>query len=528
LVNPRQGFTNLPLIPSLAQLIPPPQLPEAPDTARGSHMMKQRNRWMVGLVAVLMVGGVMVLAKPGETAPARPLPSDPAITLEWTGPEIVKVNQPADYTLTVKNACAQTLHKVIVQVRVPKETTVKATKPESRSNDGVYLFELGTMDSNSTKTLTMNLQQATRGELQCQAWVTFTGTAAMKAQVKEPKLGVTIQAPAKAISGDKVAVEYVVTNTGDVTIDDVVLKLANSSTPPMAGKTLKPGEAHKMTDEFLATTSGTMVYEAVATGRDGLSGSAKASTLVQAPKIEVTMTGPEERPIGKKALYTINVRNCGDVPVTGLTVREYVPATFRVSASGAGGVVSTSGEQLQWTVGDLAAGAVKKLEFEGTCSAAGSLRHTVEAMADRKVKGTAEVTTKVEGIPALRMELVDSVDPVEKGAETVYEIKVTNTGTKADSNIVISCELPGEFEFVSCKGPTNGKHEMATAQSPKVKIPHAVVFEPISELPPKTEAVFRVTVKARGTGDVRFKTEMTSKHLSSPVKKEESTRLYGE
>ncbi len=498
-------------------------------------MQKQRKRFIAGMLAVLVISGaVLALAKPGENLPSTPpvakttLPSDPAITLEWTGPEMVKVNQPADYTLTVKNACMQTLHKVIVQVRVPKETTVKATKPEAKASDGVYLFELGTMDSGTTKPLTLTLTQATRGELQAQAWVTFTGTAAMKAQVKEPKLGVTIRAPEKAQSGDKIPVEHVVTNTGDVTIDDVVLKLSNSATPPMAGKSLKPGEAHKMTDEFLATSAGSFVYEAVATGRDGLIGTAKATVLVQAPKIEITLTGPEERPIGKKALYTASVRNCGDVPVTGLVVREYIPATFRVAASGAGGVVSQSGESLQWSVGDLAAGAVKKLEFEGTCTAAGTLRHTVEATADRKVKATAEFSTKIEGIPALRMELVDSVDPVEKSTETVYEIKVTNTGTKADSNIVIACTLPKEFEFVSCKGPTNGKKTELTGQAAMVTYPSTVVFEPINELPPKTEAVFKVTVKARGTGDVRFKAEMTSKHLSSPVKKEESTRLYGE
>jgi uncharacterized repeat protein (TIGR01451 family) len=501
--------------------------------------MRQQNRWIGGLIAMLLlVGGMVVMAKPGENLPSTPpvskttLPSDPAITLEWTGPEVVKVNQPADYTLTVKNACTQTLHKVIVQVRVPKETMVKGTKPESKANDGVYLFELGTMDSTSTKALTLNLAQANRGELQAQAWVTFTGTAAMKAQVKEPKLGVTIRAPEKAQAGDKIPVEYVVTNTGDVTIDDVVLKLSNSTTPAMAGKTLKPGEAHKMTDEFMASTAGTFSYEAVATGRDGLFGTAKATVLVQAPKIEVTLTGPEERPIGKKALYTASVRNCGDVSVTGLVVREYIPATFRVSASGAGGVVSQSGESLQWTVGDLAAGAVKKLEFEGTCTAAGSLRHTLEAIADRKVKSTAECTTKVEGIPALRMELVDSVDPVEKSAETVYEIKVTNTGTKADSNIVIACTLPKELHFVSCTGPSSGKRVVGILQdekkNPDKLVTETVVFEPINELPPKTEAVFKVTVKANGTGDVRFKAEMTSKHLTSPVTKEESTRLYGE
>ena len=125
--------------------------------------MKQRKRWIGAIFALLLLGSVVVVAKPGENLPSTPpatkatLPSDPAITLEWTGPEVVKVNQPADYTLTVKNACTQTLYKVIVQVRVPKETTVKGTKPESRANDGVYLFELGTMDSNSTKAIGMPL-----------------------------------------------------------------------------------------------------------------------------------------------------------------------------------------------------------------------------------------------------------------------------------------------------------------------------------------------------------------------------------
>jgi hypothetical protein len=47
-------------------------------------------------------------------------------------------------------------------------------------------------------------------------------------------------------------------------------------------------------------------------------------------------------------------------------------------------------------------------------------------------------------------------------------------------------------------------------------------------LAPKTEAVFRVKVKAKTAGDVRFKAVLTSMHLATPVTKEESTRVYGE
>ncbi len=193
---------------------------------------------------------------------------------------------------------------------------------------------------------------------------------------------------------------------------------------------------------------------------------------------------------------------------------------------------------MTWPAFDLAPGASKNFEFEGVTHTAGQLTLKAEATGDRNTKASGQCVTAIEGIPGLRMELVDSVDPVEKGGEITYEIKVTNTGTKADSNVSIVCELPKELEFVSCSGPTGGVHAFKYAQLPpddpkvgKIKLPmigQTVAFDPISDLAPKTEAVFKVKVKGVSTGDVRFKAIMTSKHLTAPVTKEESTRVYGE
>ncbi len=139
--------------------------------------------------------------------------------------------------------------------------------------------------------------------------------------------------------------------------------------------------------------------------------------------------------------------------------------------------------------------------------------------------------TAIDGIPALRMEMLDTTDPVEKGGETTYEIRVVNTGSKADADIRIACELPKQFEFVSATGPTQGLERIGIDFKPADKEPknmRTVVFDPIAELAPRTEAVFKVKVKAIGTGDARFKASLTSKHLTSPVVKEESTRVYGD
>ena len=129
----------------------------------------------------------------------------------------------------------------------------------------------------------------------------------------------------------------------------------------------------------------------------------------------------------------------------------------------------------------------------------------------------------------MRMEVADLADPVEKGGETTYEIRLTNTGSKADADVVVACDLPPELELVSVAGPVEGLHRLGVdSTAAGVKRESRVQFEPVTELAPQTEAVFRVKVRAAAAGDVRFKATLTSKHLTAPVVKEESTRVYGD
>lgn len=461
-------------------------------------------------------------------SPEPVLKNDPAVAMEWSGPAVVKANSPTDYTLTVRNACGQNLQKVVVQVRAPKGVEIVGVAPAVKPVDGVFLWDLGTLPAKDSKAMTVTLRRPVRGEMTCQAWVTFTGTAAMSASVKEPKLSVSLKAPDTVILGDKFPVEYAVRNAGDYPADEVVLTLT-PGTPAgeMSAVVLKPGQSHAAAAEFVATSGGVMTYEAVATGADGLKATTKATVNVLVPKLEVKVSGPAERLIGKKVPYTVTVTNSGEVPVHGVTVSETLPDGFKVSSTGDG---TRTDDTLTWSAGDLPPGAGRVFEFEGVTHKPGPLTHKVRAAGDRNTTAAGECVTTVEGIPGLRMELVDSADPVEKNGEVTYQIKVTNTGTKADADVAIECELPPEFEFVSGSGPTKGQLRVAAGISAKegLTTSRTVRFEPISVLAPKTEAVFKVKVKGVSTGDVRFKAVMTSKHLTAPVTNEESTRVYGE
>lgn len=453
------------------------------------------------------------------------LRNDPAVALDWSGPAVVKANQPTEYTLSVRNVCGQSLQKVVLQVRAPKGTDITTTNPAVKPIDGVYLWEFGTLDAKTTKSVTVTLKQPAKGDMTCQAWVTLTGTSAMKAVVKEPKLAVTIKAPDKVVVGDKVAVQCEVINTGDLAATDVKLFVPGLTPQPLALGEIAPGQTKLYREEFAADVGGVRTVETTATGADGLKASAKTTVKVLVPKLDVSVSGPKERLIGTKGKYTVTVANSGEVPVNAVRVREAIPAGFKVCATGPGRLAD---DRLTWDAGDLAPGASKSFEFEGVTHTAGQLTLKAEASGDRNTKATGECVTAVEGIPGLRMELVDSTDPVEKNGEITYEIKVTNTGTKADSNVAILCELPKELEFVSCSGPTKGEYSEQIASTPKSKAVRMVGFQAVSDLAPKTEAVFKVKVKGTGTGDVRFKAVMTSKHLTAPVTKEESTRVYGE
>jgi uncharacterized repeat protein (TIGR01451 family) len=439
----------------------------------------------------------------------------------------VRANQPTEYTLNVRNLCGQTLQKVVVQVRAPKGVEIVGVSPAVKPIEGVYLWELDTLDARTSKAVTVTLKQPARGEMTCQAWVTLTGTSAMTAAVKEPKLEVKIKAPEAVVIGDNIPIEYSVGNSGDHPAHQVAVRLSvpgyEKKNPP---KELKPGDQDSHRMNLTASKGGTFTYEAVATGDDGLTASARTSVRVLVPKLDVKIVGPAERLIGTKGRYTVTVSNPGEASVSGVTMSGTLPAGFKVCDAGAATLYA---DRLTWVADDLPPGKSVTFAFEGVSHTAGQLTHKVEATGDRNTKASGECVTTVEGIPGLRMELVDNADPVAKDGEITYEIKVTNTGTKADSNIKIVCDLPKELQFVSCSGPTKGGvQQLVMTSYPAQYGPPWVEFDPISDLAPKTEAVFTVKVKGTATGDVRFKAIMTSKHLTTPVTKEESTRVYGE
>ncbi|MGL6095009.1 MAG: hypothetical protein ACRC7O_04305 [Fimbriiglobus sp.] len=509
------------------------------------HTARLRKRVGLGVI-LLAAAGAAAVARPGDRPadmpvpvsipvaspfPAEPPPlSNPSVALDWSGPHTVRANKPNEFTLTVRNLSAQPAQKVVVQVRAPKDATVHHTAPAGRVVDGVYLWDLGNLDPKAATHLKLSLSTAARGQTGCQAWVTFTGTEGMTVAVREPKLHVTVAAPPTAVIGEAVKVTYTVKNVGDAPAEAVrhmlgrhfrcgITDCPKGTCPAPEYKTiavLNPGEERSETVEVTADSGGELKLTAGARGPDVEAATADTTVKVLEPKLRASITGPDRVLIGRRAKYTITVENAGDTPVTLAKVARTLPAGW-VTAPGS----SWDGRTNPGTATTLDVGQKAEFPLELIPGFTGTGTVSVDVAGTRGAKATADKATLVDGVPALRMELVDLHDPVEKGEVTVYEIRVANTGTKSDTNVVVSCPLPPQLKLVSATGPVGSKTEdLGTCT--------VVKFEPVRELAPKTDAVYRVTVKAVTSGDVRFKAQLTSGQLSTSVVKEESTRVYGE
>jgi hypothetical protein len=254
-----------------------------------------------------------------------------------------------------------------------------------------------------------------------------------------------------------------------------------------------------------------------ATGEGTLKAAGTATVHVVQSKLDVEIAGPKLRYLDRKAIYTVKVTNPGDAAATEVAVSHKVPNGFKfVSADGSGKFDEVT-KTIRWAIGEIGSGVSKELKCELIASGAGDFSHAITATAARGVSAEKSFATRVEGLAALAMEVADSDDPVEVGSDTTYEIRVTNTGSKDETDLKLVCTIPPLMKFKAADGP--GKFDIVDGQ---------VVFDVLKRLPARGDVIYKVTVTAKQKGDARFKATLTAGGLTEPVTRQESTRIYAD
>lgn len=116
---------------------------------------------------------------------------------------------------------------------------------------------------------------------------------------------------------------------------------------------------------------------------------------------------------------------------------------------------------------------------------------------------------------SIHFEVVDVEDPVIVGDQVTYNIKVTNQGMTPITNIRLVCSVPPNQAYVSGAGAT-----------PVEAMGQTILMRPLPLLEGKTEAFWRVIVRAVRAGDTRFRVDLACDQLTQPIVRHEATQQF--
>ena len=345
------------------------------------------------------------------------------------------------------------------------------------------------------------------------------------ATVGEPILSLSQTCPSTVMVGDRSEFHVTVTNTGTGVATNLQLTdrvpngMSHESGHPEVTRKIEALPAGSTVTEvftFTATQPGAASNVVQVTGGRNLQEQVSCDLGIEQPSMSLKMTGPDNRFLGTTATYSLEIRNTGTAPTTGVMVRDTLPNGFTFESANPPGNHLPNTNNVSWNLGAMAPGETKTLQVIGRANTSGRQCNVATVQTQRGLNERAEVCTSVEGVAALLLEVTDSPDPVEIGTQTTYSILVTNQGTANATNLKIAATIPDGMEYVSSTGST----------ARLVVLGKLVDFDPIPILKPKENLVFTVTVKGVQPGDLRFRVEMNADQLTSPVLEEESTKLY--
>ncbi len=470
------------------------------------------------------------LAAEGEGRPGgRHLegPQTPELLLEKKAPPEIQVGAPATFQIVVRNTGAVAAQQVQVHDLVPSGAMLVRTKPEAQvSGDADVVWSLGTLEPKDERVMEMEIIPQREGEIGSIASLTFRADASARSTVTKPELHLELSGPREVMIGDHVTLTVRVTNVGSGVASRVLLydPLPVELKHPAGREVefdvgeLQPNESREIELVLKADRPGRVTNQVMAKGEGNVGTQAALKLEIVAPALEVAMDGPRKRYLERKATYTLSVANPGTAPAREVQLISHLPRGIEFVSANNRGRYDNDTHAVYWSLAELPEGEVGTVKLVTLPVERGQHRIRLEGRAESDLEDRREEVIVVEGLSAIFFEVADVEDPVEVGGETEYEIRVVNQGTESATNIRLAGLVPRQLQILSADGPT--RHQ--------IDDDGRVFFEPLPRLAPKADTTYRVKVRGQQAGDQRFRVQLQSDEMDSPVTKEESTRIYAD
>jgi uncharacterized repeat protein (TIGR01451 family) len=447
--------------------------------------------------------------------------STSALMIERMAPKEIVAGQPFSYDIKATNLTPNKLSDVAVQDLCSSNFKLLSSSPEvESSNDGLLNWELGELNGNESRVIRVNGQIDDADKAQNCLSAKYDQASCMAFNVVQPKLNLTASAPAEVMRCDAIPLTYAVSNIGTG-----VARNASLNQPLPEGVSLKDGlgtmtagdlsagAVKEFKASVMAAKPGVYSFNPTAAADPAMQASAVATTRVTEPALKVEKKASNTVILGRDMDYEITVTNTGDAVARNLVVEETVPAGVRVNSASDNGRIEAG--RVVWNLPELAPKQSQTVKVNLYGQSVGTIDSSTRATAYCAADAGAQTKTAIIGVPAVLLEVVDLIDPVEIGSSTTYVITATNQGSATDINVRIVAELEKAMEFVSGDGATS----LVTGGN-------RIEFAPLPKLEPGAKAEWKVKAKAVTPSDHRFTVIMTSDLRQRPVMETEATTLY--
>jgi uncharacterized repeat protein (TIGR01451 family) len=429
-------------------------------------------------------------------------------------------------------------------------------------------WKFDSLGPGETKTIEVTAFAEHQGEAQTCFTSSYQAANCVALRFVKPEIELTKRAPDKVNLCENFELVYQITNTGTAPTKELTL---TDSLPDALRTTegeqkvtfqvpaLEAGESRKFTAHVTASKTGQFGSRAAVALEEGKKiRSNKPNIQIVAADLQIEAQGPEASYLDRPIDYTITVTNQGSAPApatrlsfdpAGAAYVVYSGQPRRVQTAGQSSAappqpqparqnkpeaeanvavneVAVAGQEdlgpLAWNLGTLRPGESKRVSVTLRGAEQGMLESRAVAVyacplekEGAKTRAATTVDTRIIALPALLVSVIDDQDPVPVGEELTYRVIIANEGQAADHNIKASVKLPVKLEFVK-----------ATGDSPADVKEGQLTFEPIESLAPGDRAEWKVRVKAKQAGEVRFPVQLTSDGSKEPILAEEPTRLF--
>jgi uncharacterized repeat protein (TIGR01451 family) len=448
----------------------------------------------------------------------------PQLRLRVDGPQAIAVGQKATYTIHATNEGASDLQGLIVRASTPKgvlidgiKTMVGAYELDETPEDSGVLWELDSLAANDSKSLELQIEvlEADQFALNLE-WTLAPKPTQMNVQVHQPKLELELSGPAEVQLGAPEKYRMRIKNPGSAVLPDLTLSLQTETTSQYDSQIgpIAPGSEKIIDVELTFDHPG--LFPIVATAKDPSGKLQQRQRIdVQVQKIEVKATwfGPEEFIQGSKADYELVIENSGGIPAANLACSVAIPDGIELIELPEG--VTRQANELRWSIPKLDPRSQFTLPVRCEMNRSGNHTLTFQARSDQNITLRSDISTVVEAIADLELVVKEPQAPAPVGTRVVYELQVSNRGSKAAEDIRVVAQFSEGIEPLALEGHAGRI------------VPGQALFENLPSIGPNQTVTLRVICQASKNGVHRFRAAVQSPSSQEDLLEEGSTRFVG-